>query len=990
MAEKILDQVPAELHQLVLNYWQDWQQACATLSQQEDMFRQGLSDTSAVLDLSILGRIWVSSDFVAQSCIRHPSVFLDLLREDISRPRQLSDYTVLVDAATGFDVSDEVPGVGDGQPHTGEKNDEAIMQALRQLRQKEMLRIAWRDLAGLAETAQILYELTDLSEAMVVQVLHCVESGLAGLHGTPVDEQGDAISLVVLAMGKMGGRELNFSSDIDLVFGYAEEGTTGGRRAISHHEFFLKVARKLVRFLNEVTADGFVYRVDTRLRPHGESGPLVMSFAGMEQYYQLQGRHWERYAMIKARMLSGSEKHQQLLQAILQPFIYRRYLDFSAFESIREMKAMIHAQMKRKGMQGDIKLGPGGIREIEFIGQTFQLLRGGREPVLRRRSIVEVLTVLVSLQLLDANESDDLLSAYWFLRQLENRIQMQRDQQVHRLPEDNLSRLRLCVAMAMPDWQQLLQVLAVHQQKVEGIFDELIAPQDTAIPVAPGLQALALFWEDASNAEGVLNWLAELGFMEAEEVLLVLQRFRQATPVKALSAANTGRLLNLLSHLIESSVALDRSVLLIERVLDVLQAIAGRAVYISMLNEYPALQQLLLKLFHGSEWFAQNIARYPLLLDSLLNTSELFSIEKNHQQQLARQLAQLAPVHADDMLEEQMDRLRQFKQQLVFRVAILDVFYQLPVETVGDQLSATAAAILQQVLDIAWQAMLERYGEPGCEIDGKRVKPGLAVIAYGKLGGDELGYGSDLDIIFLHNSSGEKQYTNGESGIDNQRFFARVAQRVVHILSAQTYSGRLYETDTRLRPNGQSGMMVSSLQAFQQYQQEKAWMWEHQALIRARFIAGNAHVEQEFDRIRASVLSQSRSAENVVATVAAMREKMRTHLSSRVDEQESDAFDLKQGAGGLVDIEFMVQAGVLIHAQQAKYLLNSTATLVLIESLQAIGWFTDDEAGWLANAYRYFRRVYNWQSLQCQADRTELPRYAEKVRQIWLRLMSGS
>ncbi len=995
MSEKLLGQVPADLHQTLQNYWQDWVASCeAYRIDPEDGF-----------DLALLGQIWAGSDFVAQTCIRRPDVIYQLLKQDISLDRNLNDYTRQVQSI--------LSECGDASVNAREK-DVKIMQGLRQLRQQEMVRIAWRDLASLVSPEQILFELSDLAEVMVAQTLAYIETDFSRIHGQPVNSMGEPVSLVVLAMGKMGGRELNFSSDIDLILAYAEDGETPGPRCTSHHEFFLNVARKLIKYLHEVTVDGFVYRVDTRLRPHGDSGPLVISFSGMEQYYQLQGRNWERYAMIKARMITGSASQRQHLQEILTPFIYRRYLDYSAFESIREMKAMIAAQMKRKGMRDNVKLGPGGIREIEFIGQTFQLLRGGRELALRRRSIIAVISVLVEAELLTAEEASSLTEAYWFLRRLENRIQMLRDQQTHILPGDVLSQSRLCVAMHIPDWLQLRQRLAAHQEKVGHVFDALIAPDEVKEPRSAGIDAMLLFWGDAEHSDAIDEWLTETGYEDSNSLMVALQQFRKSPGIRSLSDTGSNRLAQLLVSLIEKAAGSGQAALVVSRVLDVLQSIAGRSVYISMLNEYPALQSQLLQLIEASDWFAQSIARYPLLLDSLLNTGDLFHIDENHVQLLSGQLQQvdsqrirsqqgeaspdmdhraaLVASH-DDVLEEQMDRLRQFKQQMIFKVAILDVFYQLPVEKVGDQLSATASAILQQVLNISWQAMVARYGEPECIIDGERLQPGLSIIGYGKLGGDELGYGSDLDIIFLHNSAGEKQHTNGEKSIDNQRFFARVAQRMVHILTAQTYAGYLYETDTRLRPNGQSGMMVSSLQAFELYQQEKAWTWEHQALIRARFIAGNAHVEQEFDRIRASVLSRQRDAQAVLAEVVQMREKMRAHLGSKTGTTQgfdADSFDLKQDAGGLVDIEFLVQAGVLIHAHKDKSLLTSSATLVLIDLLLTAGWFNHDEAGVLSEVYRRFRQLKNWQNLKCKTDLSEIQADSEKVVKVWHRLMPAA
>jgi len=423
---------------------------------------------------------------------------------------------------------------------------------------------------------------------------------------------------------------------------------------------------------------------------------------------------------------------------------------------------------------------------------------------------------------------------------------------------------------------------------------------------------------------------------------------------------------------------------LLDRVCRIIQALAGRKVYISLLDEYPTVQLQMLTLCSASEWFTERLVKYPILLDSLMSTAESFRQQHDVKKLLALELARIendSESHEAD-LEQLMDRLRQFKRQMVFSVAMLDVFYAEPVETVSDYLTELADVLLQKILEFCWQAMLEKYGEPGCIIDGEHFSPAMSVIAYGKMGGNELGYGSDLDVIFLHNSRGEKQYTTGEKCIDNQSFFARVAQRVIHFMNTRTYSGILYEVDTRLRPDGQSGLMVSSISAFEAYQHDKAWTWEHQALIRARFVTGNALIEQEFDRIRSSVLRQQRDSDALLKEVVDMREKMRDHLAGK-----SAGFDIKQDAGGLVDIEFMTQAGVLIHAHQHADCIRHTATLELIKELTKVGWYSEEEAVSIAGAYRYFRKLKNWQKLACEADTSAVAEHRDNVIKVWQRLM---
>lgn len=956
----LLIHIPPALQSIVENFWGDWCRRCE---------EKAINPENT--ELAALGRTWACSDFIARNCIRYPDAFFGFQQEGFEAARSIDIYRQLV-----------------AEVIAASNNDDELMLALRQLRQQEMLRIAWRDLNGLADDATILHELTDFAEAVVQLTLQHLEKQQAEIFGMPRDAQGEEQSLLVFAMGKMGGRELNFSSDIDLIFTYPDDGETPGPRRKSHYEFYLAVIRKLVKVLDEVTAAGFVYRVDTRLRPFGESGPLAMSFSGLEQYYQLQGRDWERYAMIKARLITGREHDRQYLQSMLTPFVYRRYLDFSMIESIREMKAMINAQMKRKRMTNNIKLGPGGIREIEFIGQTLQLIRAGREPELRERGIIKVLNLLAEKNYLEKNEVAQLIAAYWFLRKLENRLQMQRDMQTHVLPDDELAQQRLCLAMQVQNWDELLAELAQYQHNVDQVFQHLIAHENEEQESI--ISPFILFWNDTEVKEDMRQHLLKTGYIDADEVLDMLAQLRHSPQVKQLSDDSNRLLAQLLLSLIEQIAAYPQQLQLLQRVSRILKALAGRKVYLSMLIEYASIQQQMLKLCAASEWFTERLVKHPILLDGLLSSIEIFRQQDDVKQLLELELSkiehQLArnaqPGSPDDDLEQQMDRMRQFKRQTVFSVAVLDVFYDEPVEIVSDRLTDLANALLEKILNLSWQAMVAKHGEPECVVNGEIFQPSMSIVAYGKLGGNELGYDSDLDIIFLHNSSGEKQYTNGEKSIDNQSFFARVAQRVIHLLNTRTYSGILYEVDTRLRPDGQAGLMVSSIAAFESYQQEKAWTWEHQALIRARFVTGNALIEQEFDRIRSSVLRQSRDTNQLLQEVVAMREKMRTHLANK-----SAGFDIKQDAGGLVDIEFMTQAGVLIHAQKQAQCIKHTATLELISELASVGWYSAEEAEDISNAYRYFRKLKNWQNLQCELDASESPFHRDRVIAVWLRLM---
>ena len=955
---ELTETLPQVLQKTVDLYWQEWQQSCKSTS----------VDLSLPVHLSRVGKVWASSEFVARLCTRKPFLLKDLLAQDLSVVSTLSDYkTRIQEAISNTDDSDD-----------------NLMKVLRVQRQKEMLRIAWRDLEELATVDQVLCELSDFAQAMVSVTLDHLYNKAIQMMGTPMSEDAVPQTMLVLGMGKLGGHELNFSSDIDLIFAYGEEGNTEGGRHLTNHEFFIRLARQLVKVLNETTQEGFVFRVDTRLRPYGESGPLVMSFAAMEQYYQSQGRDWERYAMIKARAIAGNQSDIATLESLLRPFVYRRYLDFSAFESIREMKLMIEAEVKRKGIQDNVKLGRGGIREIEFIGQTFQLLRGGHDVKLQARSIMQVLSLLAEMNLLTSDEVNRLKQAYHFLRRLENRIQMDRDMQTHNLPVDEMGRQKLSLAMGFEQWPELAVQIAKHRDNVHAIFQSIVSNESEGAESNELPVALKVYWAKASASDDLMKWLELQGFSDPSEVLRQLDGFRKHASVKSLSETASQRLLKLLSKLLVQIAATEEPSVLLGRILEILHSVTGRRVYINLLLEYPEARTQMLSLCAASSWFVQQLVSNPILLDELLDVRELYQ-SKTHQA-LTEELDYLLFSVEEGDLEQYMDRLRQFKNTQVMKVAVLDINHVLAVTDVGDTLSYIAEVVLVKALQLAWDDMCKKYGRPVCTIDGHEFFPEMAIAAYGKLGGVELGYGSDLDIVFLHDSDGEKQVTTGEKGIDNSTFFGKVAQRVLHILGTRMHSGILYEHDIRLRPEGRKGLMVSSLGSFERYQRENAWTWEHQALIRARIVAGNDHVRQEFDRIRESVLAVERDQAELFKDVAEMREKMRSHLGSH----DSHRFDIKQDAGGIVDIEFIVQAGVLLSAKICHGLLKSTSMLVLIERLVACGWLQKDESENLSAAYKEYRHQVNRKALlieQSEQASAVMQAHSEQVISVWCRLI---
>ena len=561
------------------------------------------------------------------------------------------------------------------------------------------------------------------------------------------------------------------------------------------------------------------------------------------------------------------------------------------------------------------------------------------------------------------------------------------DKQTHVLPADELSQQRICLAMAVDSWERLLAQLAQHQEHVDKVFQQLVAQDEESTPAAASV--FDLFWQKAEAGEELEAWLQSLHFSDSEKIGQTLLELRRSPQIRHLNSDTSRKMAQLVHSLLQQLADMPEQLKVFDRISRILRALAGRRVYISLLHEYPLVQRQMIKLCSTSEWFTERLTRHPILLDGLLVSADMLRAQHD-----VRHLLNLELERVGDDLEQQMERMRQFKHQTVFNVALLDVFYGEPVETVSDRLTELANAMLERILQLAWQSLVEKHGVPTCMVDGQQQYPVMSIIAYGKLGGNELGYDSDLDIIFLHNSSGEKQFTDGDRALDNQQFFARVAQRVIHFLNTRTYSGVLYEVDTRLRPDGQAGLMVSSITAYEAYQQEKAWTWEHQALIRARFVteagagnsdgktAGMARIAPEFARIRTEVLRRPRRCDELLAEVVKMREKMRQHLAGK-----SGGFDIKHDAGGLVDIEFMTQAGVLLQAADRPGCIEHTATLELIRELADNGWYQGDEAGAVADAYRYFRKLKNWQNLQCVADESDVPRCRENVIAVWRRLM---
>ncbi len=916
---------------------------------------------------SELAQVWATSRFVAESCVRTPELLTELVGSgDLTRAY----------------AKDELAHRA-GEACAGAHDDEALGQALRRLRRREMVRIAWRDLAGSADLDETLADLSALAGA-------CLDTALERLHawqvdqwGTPRTTAGEPQQMVVLGMGKLGARELNFSSDIDLIFAYPEYHDDPGCKVGCEH-FFQRLGQRLIQALDTATADGFVFRVDMRLRPYGSSGPLAMCFDALEEYYQTQGREWERYALIKARPVAGDLEAGASLIELLRPFIYRRYVDFGVFESLREMKAMINSEVRRKGMEQNVKLGSGGIREVEFVGQAFQLVHGGREPTLRQRGILDVLAALAELGQLPEHAVIRLSEAYIFLRRVENRLQAYDDRQTHDLPDDDLDRLRLAVAMGCPDWEVFSGLLEHHRTRVQGDFEQLFALPQAEASDEPEEHDLAAVWHgtlDDAVAEAVLE---EAGFDQSQAASDLLKQLRESRACRAQSTHGQKRLQRLMPLLLAAIGGTAAPTECLRRLLPLLETVSRRSAYIALLVENPMALSQLVRLVSASVWIALRLTQYPLLLDELLDPRTLYKPPDRAGLE-AELTTRLAAVDGDD-LDQQMEALRHFKRANVLRVAAAEVVEAIPLMVVSDHLTWIAETVLGAVHKIVWDALVRRHGVPECTVDGARREAGFGTIAYGKLGGIELSYVSDLDIVFLHDSEGGQQVTNGAKEVDNEVFFARMAQRVIHILTTLTASGELYPVDTRLRPSGASGLMVSSLEAFAAYQRGEAWTWERQALVRARPVAGSATVAERFQDIRTEILSETRDPEVLRAEVRDMRRRMREQLAA----SEPGQFDLKQDSGGIADIEFMVQYGALAWAHDHPSLLAWTDNIRLLETMEHEGLLPSADATLLGDAYRAFRAAGHRCALQdapAQVDADEFAELCAGVGTVWQRLM---
>ncbi|HTB89186.1 MAG TPA: bifunctional [glutamate--ammonia ligase]-adenylyl-L-tyrosine phosphorylase/[glutamate--ammonia-ligase] adenylyltransferase [Steroidobacteraceae bacterium] len=921
---EFLELVPEELRDFVERWWE---RACVQ-AEFADRYR-ALGDSHRAQ----LPRIVAASEFVAQALIQDPGA--------------------LAPGGANVHVEEQVAAA---------QSVEQALSLLREWRRREMVRIAWRDIAGTAAVVETLQAVSDLADATIRAAVAAAERILLPIFGKPQRSNSALSPFIVLGMGKLGGRELNFSSDIDLIFLFVEAGETSGPRVLDNEEYFNRLGREIIRLLDERNADGFVFRVDMRLRPFGESGPLVVSLASLEDYLQQHGRDWERYAWIKARAIVGADAYSSAYEEFVRPFVYRRYLDFGVFESLRNMKALIVREVGRRDLEHHLKLGKGGIREIEFIVQSLQLVRGGSDRRLQNAALLEVLPLLAGSKLVSGDDIAELTESYLVLRKAENALQMMRDEQTHTLPEDSLDRARLALILGFKNWDETNAALSATLEKVAEQFEALLFGAPDAKHRHDDIGAA---WLDADDAK-IEEELANSGFPRAEiaAVAAILEGYRQAANYRRLDEAGHRRLHVILARLLKSAAAHATPAIVVQRVLRVLEAIGSRASYLALLKEQPAALDRLIEICAISGFLSRQIADFPLLLDELIDAKAFDELptRAGFTRELAARTERLSP----DDPERQVEALRQFQKVAVFNVALADLTGRLPLMRVSDRLTDIAELIVACCMDLAWQQMTRIYGTPYCGEDPARLRAvAVAVAGYGKLGGLELGYASDLDLVFLHDSAGSIQLTDGDKPLDNGIFFLRLGQRIVHLLTMHSAAGRLYEVDMRLRPNGKGGFLMTGIDAFERYQLSEAWTWEHQALLRARAVAGDAKLRSAFEEVRRVTLTQAVRRETLRNDVLEMRLRMRKELS-RSGPQE---FDIKQDAGGIGDIEFLVQYWVLAGARAHPELLTYTDNIRQLEGLAAVGMIDEGTALWLKETYINYRTVLHHLSLEGDGER---------------------
>ncbi|MDN7127568.1 bifunctional [glutamate--ammonia ligase]-adenylyl-L-tyrosine phosphorylase/[glutamate--ammonia-ligase] adenylyltransferase [Pseudidiomarina sp. 1APR75-33.1] len=863
-----------------------------------------------------------------------------------------------------------------------EANDESdAQQVLRRYRQRWFASIAAADLDQQLELRETLNHISAAADAFIIAARDWAYAQLCERHGTPRDEQGQAQPLLIIGMGKLGGKELNFSSDIDLIFCYPEQSETDHpKKPIETNVFFTKLVQALVGLLDTMTGDGRVFRVDLRLRPFGQSGPVVTSLAALEYYYQEQGRDWERYAMVKARLIGASADYEQQLRQLLRPFVYRRYIDFSAIDALRKMKTLITQETRRQGVQNNIKLGPGGIREVEFIAQTFQLIRGGQQRQLQTQSLYAAYQAIAELGLMSSTAVRELLECYEFLRKVEHVLQQLNDEQTQSLPADAERQQRVAKAFSC-SWKELSEQIRAYMAKVHGHFQHVIGDNEADDEDAGALQ---LLWQDMIEDDTALDVLHDAGLnkQRAQQVWAAVSDLRLEVRKRGSGPRGRKAMARLVPLLLQRSLQLADAEIVLERVFTVLRRIMSRTAYVELLVENAGAREQLIKLCRASSWITQHLANFPILLDELIDPQHLYELpELSEYPAIINDYMVRIPEQEDD-LEAQMNALRQARQSCQLKIAAADISGALPLMKVSDHLSYLAEAIIGHVVGLAWQHLVARHGcPPGRSIEDT----GFAVIAYGKLGGLELSYSSDLDLVFVTDSDYQGE-TDGAKPLETQQFYLRLAQRILHLFTTRTMIGTLYEVDMRLRPSGKSGLLVSRLDTYAGYLAEDAWTWELQALVRARPVFGSSQLRDAFNQLRRQQLAQQRDGQELAETVVNMREKMRAHKELRDSSSKASfAFDLKQGVGGITDIEFLVQYLVLRYSHEYPELTRHSDNVRIIEAAGELGILEAERAQALIEVYIREREWLHQLALDEHGSLTHLPvdKEREVVQQAW-------
>ncbi len=939
-----------------------------------------------------LKHIMTLSDFISRSFIRAPQLLHDLfVTGDLNSSYTKDQYKKKLSYnLSRFPVNN---------------NETEFSMVVRRFRLREMLRIAWRDILSVADFYETVQDLSNLADCIIDTVISFLYKQQSMKSGIPTDKNGKEQHLAVFGMGKLGGQELNFSSDVDIIFAYPEKGTTQGSKNITNQMFFTNLCKSIIRIIGSSSPDGTIFRVDTELRPFGNSGPIVMDFDAMEHYYQTQGREWERYAWIKARGIAGAKQDADMFIDRLTPFVYRKYLDFGVFDALRMMKHKISLETENKTSLANVKLGPGGIREVEFFVHVFQLTRGGIDIALQEPNLLKALNILSSRGYVSHETHNELKEGYIFLRNVEHRLQEFSDQQTHVLPKDDIAKYCLAISMGFDDWESFEKQLLLHMTCIHKHFDDLLATKRHSTSNYDNNSGLETVWYNTELNEDTKKILAEAGFDDPASVIAILDNLKNAPQTKAISSEGKARIDRLLPILLKEIAKKKDSSLVLNRIAELIKTIERRTNYLSLFLENRDTIVHLVNLASASPWIISYLAKHPVLLDELIDPRTLYT--PPDKKELEKDIYQRLDHDPDKDDESQITNLNIFKHSNILRIAAADISNAVPLMKVSDHLTDVAEVVLDKVFDLAWSHMIHRHGKPqkttkhnkfNEELTDYLLQPpvfpsqkprtNFIVIAYGKLGGIELGYGSDLDLVFLHEGNIGKT-TDGERPIDETAFFARLGQRIIHILTVNTSAGKLYDVDMRLRPNGRSGTLVANIDAFRTYQEKNAWTWEHQALVRARPVCGDPELIRLFQRIRFNVLSRQRHAKKLSDDIKGMRERMRKEMKRSVNGM----FDLKQGIGGIVDIEFLVQYLVLLNAHKHHDLVKWTDNIRIIETLVTQGVINKNEGSILKKAYITLRSKIHRMTLQNKpplVHENEFHELRKAVTEIWKYLFEST